>query len=271
MARGGNTEALRRRPPLFMIILIVAVVAAAWVGHAVGVSLGHPGDSEVAGLTPTPPGVTTGATLPPDLNDVARAALSRTVTVEGITSTDEQLGTAWAFDDHGDYVTNNHVVAGAVSLRIRDRSGNTHVVAVVGTDTTQDIALLRTADGFGAASLPVATTAVRIADPVVAIASSRATGHADVTTESVIRLGVDVTVANNPDVDPSGTAEPLDYHGMIAVHGATIYAGNSGGPLLNDAGEVVGIITLSSRSQPEAYAIPLDHVIDELRAFAAKP
>jgi S1-C subfamily serine protease len=57
---------------------------------------------------------------------------------------------------------------------------------------------------------------------------------------------------------------------MLVLDGQMIYAGNSGGPVLDGSGRVVGILTLASKSSAEAYAIQLSRVLSELMAFAAR-
>ena len=61
---------------------------------------------------------------------------------------------------------------------------------------------------------------------------------------------------------------PAVYDDMLHLRGASIYEGNSGGPVLDGAGQVVGIMTLASPSQPAAYAIPISRVLPTLTAWA---
>jgi S1-C subfamily serine protease len=203
------------------------------------------------------------------LDDIARAQLSRTVTIEALGSNDEGLGTGWLLDTKGDFVTNAHVVQGQLSVRIRARDGSSHVGDVMGIDRDLDIAVIRSRGGFPGAPLPQFSGSISdFPAPVVAIASSHATGHGDITRESVTRVESDVPVTGDTTTGQALTT--TDYHNMLVLDGQAIYPGNSGGPVLDSKGRVVGIVTLASKSLPEGYAIQLNRVLSELMSFAAR-
>jgi S1-C subfamily serine protease len=203
------------------------------------------------------------------IDDVARAVLGRTVTIEALGSNAEGLGTGWLIDARGDFVTNAHVVQGQLAVRIRGRDGSSHVGTVVGVDRDLDIAVVRSRDGFpGVPLAPLTTLLSGLPQPVVVIASSHATGHGDITFESATGVQSDVPVTSD-----TTTGQPpvtTDYHDMLVLNGGIIYPGNSGGPVLDSSGRVVGILTLASKSTAQAYAIQLSRVIAELRTFAAR-
>jgi putative serine protease PepD len=217
-----------------------------------------------------PPAVTVVVPSPTlSLDDVARAVLSRTVTIEALGTNDVGLGTGWLLDAKGDFVTNAHVVQGQLTVRIRARDGASHFGDVLGTDRQLDIAVIRSRDGFSGQPLaPHAGSLTDLPQPVVAIASSHATGHGDITDEQATRVQGNVPVtADTTTGQPPTTTE---YHDMLVLDGQTIYPGNSGGPVMDGRGLVVGIVTLASRSTAEGYAIQLDRVLGELTAFAAR-
>jgi putative serine protease PepD len=250
--------------------LLISVASALLVG--VVAFLATVNRTEVARTAPTahPPAATEAIATPTlSIDDVARAQLRATVTIESLGSNDEGLGTGWLIDAKGDFVTNAHVVQGQLAVRIRGRDGSSHVGDVVGVDRNLDIAVVRSHDGFaGAPLLPLRTLLHGLPQPVVVIASSHATGHGDITDESATSVQADVPVTGD-----TTTGQPpvtTDYHDMLVLDGQTIYPGNSGGPVLDSGGRVVGILTLASKSTTEAYAIQLGRVLAELTSFAAR-
>ena len=56
---------------------------------------------------------------------------------------------------------------------------------------------------------------------------------------------------------------------MLFLEGSRIYEGNSGGPVLDASGRVIGIITLASPSSSDSYAIPISRVLATLRQWIA--
>ncbi|HEV7677857.1 MAG TPA: serine protease [Candidatus Dormibacteraeota bacterium] len=255
--------------PLLLIGLVLVLVVPLAVGyHQASIS-----DQQISRQLPTSLTAPTATATVRPLTEVARGALSRVVTIETQTPDHQELGTGWLLDAKGDFVTNAHVVEGAVSVRIRDRGNHTHVGTVMGVDHDQDVAVIRSLDGFPGTPLPLSTRSEPpVPEDVVVLASGRATGHDDATQtiETIARLHQDVPVRGNAEIDPASASTVL-YHDMIAMRGNKVFPGNSGGPVLDGLGEVVGIVTLASRSTPQAYAIAIRTVSSELLAFAERP
>ncbi len=209
---------------------------------------------------------------PTPLTDLGRAALAGVITVEVevAANNEESLGTGWVFDARGDIVTNAHVVAGHAAIRVTDRQDHTELAVVIGTeyDHLGDIALLRPEARLPGAALPIAASALAaVPASVIVLASSTATGNADMTGERAIGLDESVSLATNGGIR-QGQAGPQVYDGMIHLRGARIYEGNSGGPVLDAAGQVVGVVTLASPATPDAYAIPISRVLPELTMWS---
>lgn len=146
--------------------------------------------------------------------------------------TTEAAGSGWIIDKNGIIVTNNHVVAGAskISVALADGRSFDADPNAVATDPTSDLAVVKIA----ATDLPAATVGasgrLRVGDWVVAIGNSLGQG---------IRATVGVVSQQNVSVVVDGQTQK----GLIETD-AAINPGNSGGPLVDLAGEVVGITSV---------------------------
>ena len=138
------------------------------------------------------------------------------------------VGTGFIISATGDIVTNNHVVEGADKVTVKLSDGTTLEAKVIGTDAATDLALIRVDAGR---ALPVVawgdSKALRVGQDVVAIGNPFGLGNS-VTAGIVSALGRDIN------------AGPFDNYIQTD---AAINRGNSGGPLFDAAGMVVGINT----------------------------
>jgi putative serine protease PepD len=205
-----------------------------------------------------------------DVAAVAEAVGPSVVTVSAMVESGqfagEAVGTGVIISTDGEILTNNHVIAGGGDVHIRF-SGNTEPVSatVVAADPDNDLALLRVdVDG----ELPAATFAdpasVRIGDPVVAIGFALdLDGDPSVTSGIVSAVDRTLSISQN---------EALD--GLIQTD-AAISSGNSGGPLVNAAGHVIGINTAVAESNAQraatnvGFAIGAGEVLDVLEDLRA--
>lgn len=147
--------------------------------------------------------------------------------------TQEGAGSGWIISEDGIVITNNHVVEGAESITVTLDDGRAFTVDMntVATDPLTDLAVLK----INAENLPTATVGdsfkLRVGDWVVAIGNSLGQGIR-ATQGIVSRQEVSI------QVDQSQT-----LYGLIETD-AAINPGNSGGPLVNMAGEVIGITSV---------------------------
>ena len=176
----------------------------------------------------------------------------------GQTATGVSSGSGFVISQDGYVVTNFHVVEGASSVNVVMFDGKTYPAALVGYDSTNDIALLKVeATGLTAVTLG-SSDALIVGDQVVAIGNPLG--------ELTSTLTVGYVSAKERTVSTDGTVI-----NMIQTD-AAINSGNSGGPLFNMKGEVVGITTakFSGASSSGAtiegigFAIPIDDVLEEL-------
>jgi S1-C subfamily serine protease len=179
-------------------------------------------------------------------------------------------GTGMVLTSSGEVLTNNHVIQGATSIRVTvpGHSGS-YTAVVVGADPTDDVALLQIE---GASALRAETLAdsssVKAGQSVIAIGNALGKGGSpSVTQGTVTALDRAITVGNR-----HGGPERLA--GLIQTS-ASISPGDSGGAVVNDAGQVVGMITAaatSSRDQTSStvgFAIPINTalgVVNQIRA-----
>lgn len=247
---------------------IIALLVAGLAGFVVANQFAQVNPARIAPIrlpaasAPTP--------SPPLLTDLGRDDLTSVVTVEAEleSGSEESLGTGWIFDNLGDVVTNAHVINGDDTLRVTDRAGRIYVARLVQSSDSSDLALLRVTGTLSGTPLPVdADSLTQHPIPVITLASSRATGHADITAETLI--GLDDNVPLQGSGIEAGQALPQEYDDMLHLHGARIYEGNSGGPVLDASGQVIGIITLASPSSANSYAIPISRVLATLRQWIA--
>ncbi len=247
---------------------IIALLAAGLAGFVVANQFAQVSPAKTVPIAlPAASGPTSS---PPLLTDLGRNDLASVVTVEAELESGaaESLGTGWVFDNLGDVVTNAHVVNGDDTVRVTDRAGNTYVARLVQSSQTSDLALLRVTGALDGAPLPIdARSLSAVPVPVITLASSRATGHSDMTSEMLIGLNDNVPLQGTGI--EAGQALPQEYDDMLHLQGARIYEGNSGGPVIDASGRVVGIVTLASPSSADSYAIPISRVLSTLRQWVA--
>lgn len=178
------------------------------------------------------------------------------------------LGSGFIVDAEGLVVTNEHVVRGADQVLVTLADGRELSAEVVGTDEVTDLALLRV--DAGGPDLPVAPLGASddliIGEWVIAIGNP--IGYLLSNPEPTVTAGVVSGVGRN--IIPSGEDRGF-YLDMIQTD-ASINPGNSGGPLINAAGEVVGvnssIFSRSGGSEGLGFAIPIDRAMRVVRDLA---
>ena len=193
-----------------------------------------------------------------NVSSVVQVTCQITTTYYGQTSTGTSSGSGFVLTENGYVVTNYHVVQGANSVSFTMDNGTVYEAKVIGYDESNDVALLK-AEAAGLRPVRIGRSdALAVGDQVVAIGFPLSAQDATLT--------VGYISAKNRDVNTSGVAI-----NMLQTD-AAINSGNSGGPLFNMAGEVIGITTAkysgttSSGASIEGigFAIPMDDVISIL-------
>lgn len=171
----------------------------------------------------------------------------------------QSLGSGFVIDPSGIIITNNHVIEGADEITANFSDGTALTAELIGTDPKTDIAVLKVESdedlpfvNFGSSE------AMRVGDWVMAIGNPFGLGGT---------VTVGIVSAQNRDIN-SGP-----YDSFIQTD-AAINRGNSGGPLFNEVGDVIGIntaiISPTGGSIGIGFAVPSDlaqSVIDQLQEF----
>jgi S1-C subfamily serine protease len=157
----------------------------------------------------------------------------------------EGVGSGAIFDQRGYIVTNNHVVEGGQQIKVALPDGRTYDAKLVGRDPPSDLAVIKIEPRAGEQlpTLPIGdAAALRVGEWVVAIGNALGLeGGPTVTAGVVSALGRDVTEPNGYTLE------------NVVQTDAAINPGNSGGPLLNMAGQIVGINTLGAGRLQSGY------------------
>ncbi|HWB55700.1 MAG TPA: trypsin-like peptidase domain-containing protein [Gaiellaceae bacterium] len=180
----------------------------------------------------------------------------------GEPQTQSALGSGFLYDDQGHIVTNAHVVDGAQSVSVRFSDGSSHDATVVGVDASTDLAVIKV-DAPSSLLAPVAlgdSDAVTVGEPVVAIGSPFGL-------EETVTSGI-VSALHRQMSSPNG----FTIDDAIQTD-AAINHGNSGGPLLDSQGRVIGVNSQieseSGGSDGVGFAIPsstVESIVSQLLA-----
>ncbi len=153
-------------------------------------------------------------------------------------------GTGMVVTPTGEVLTNNHVIEGAAVISAQiDGRGPIYKATLIATDPTADIALIQLGGVSGLKTVSVGdSSSVAVGEPVVAIGNAL-----DVPGPPKVTLGT-ITARDVPiDAEGSGSSLCETLNGMFEFD-APLEPGNSGGPLLDSEGQVIGIDTAASGS-----------------------
>ncbi len=174
----------------------------------------------------------------------------------------ESAGTGMIVSSDGYILTNKHVVDGTNSVTVILDNGTTYEnVSVVATDPLNDVAFLKI---DGVSDLPAVTLGdsktINVGQQVIAIGNALGQFQNTVTSGIISGVGRSITAT---DSTYSSSEDLVD---MIQTD-AAINSGNSGGPLVNAAGQVIGINTaVSADGQGLGFAIPISSVKGMLKS-----
>jgi S1-C subfamily serine protease len=206
-------------------------------------------DRQLGGSTSTQQGNQTDATA----DQSQGVVLINTETTAG-----EAAGSGLVLDASGLVLTNYHVVEGSTSVKVTiATTGDTYDAKVVGHDQAADVALLELDGASDLATVKLDDDGdPAVSDDVTAVGNAQGQGFLSASTGTVVDLDQSI------DTQSEGTVEGEHLTGLIETN-AYVVGGYSGGALLDDEGEVVGITTAaSSGGETQSYAVPIEDALD---------
>jgi serine protease Do len=177
----------------------------------------------------------------------------------GRTPSTSGVGSGVIVTSNGYILTNRHVVDGARRLSVELADSSTHAAELVAVSDDHDLALIKI-DRTRLSPAPVGDSdEVEVGEVAIAIGSPLGQ-YTDTVTKGIISaLGRDIDVAD------SSTRQLVRLNDLIQTD-AAINQGNSGGPLLNAAGEIIGINTaMATSAENLGFATPIDAAADLLQ------
>jgi putative serine protease PepD len=252
-----------RRPPKILALSLLAAACLGAGGGAVAYATLSDGNTVVKQVTVQRSEPIASSSAPLSVNEIYRRAYRGVVEITVTTNNASPFGggggsakaqgSGWVYDSNGNIVTNDHVVDGASSISVRFWNGKTYSARVVGTDKSTDLAVIKVdAPSAELHPLSVGNSAdLQVGDGVVAIGSPF--GLEETVTSGIVSalhraIEAPNTYTNNDSIQTD----------------AAINHGNSGGPLLNSRGQVVGVNAQirsdSGGNEGVGFAIPSNTV-----------
>jgi S1-C subfamily serine protease len=178
--------------------------------------------------------------------------------------------TGMIISSSGLVLTNNHVIEDTTKLtaKLVDPPHTTFAAKWLGYDKTDDVALIQLENAHGLKTVPFGNSAaIRVGDSVIAMGNAEGDGGAPPVTGTITALNQTIKAS-----DEGASTETL--RDMLETN-APIVPGDSGGPLTDSAGRVIGMDTAASSgglgqsAASEGFAIPIDRALAIARQIAA--
>ena len=174
----------------------------------------------------------------------------------------KNIGAGVCVTKYGHIVTNSHVIDNGNNISIYLSDGTRAQATLLYKDSVLDFAIIK-ADNINIPYLPINIEDVKIGQPVIAVGTPISLMLKHTFTKGIISA-TNRTIKVNTD-------NGEHYMHSLIQHDASINYGNSGGPLLNDKGEVIGINTLKiSAGEGIGFAIPCKSFASILNKFTNK-
>jgi S1-C subfamily serine protease len=186
-------------------------------------------------------------------------------------ASEQAAGTGMVINSSGLVLTNNHVIESSTGITATVLStGRTYKAKVIGYDVTGDIALIKLQNASGLHTVPLGNSStVKVGDSVVAMGNAQGQSAIVPAVGQVTGLNKTITAS-----DQGGAVTQETLHGMIQTN-ADIVSGDSGGPLANAAGQVIGMDTAGNdvrfpdQQSATGFAIPINTALAVAQQIAA--
>jgi S1-C subfamily serine protease len=175
----------------------------------------------------------------------------------------QAAGTGMVLTSSGEILTNNHVIAGATTIKIViPGTGHTYTAHVVGYDVSADVAVLQASGARSLKTISIGNSStLKPGQAVTATGNAEGAGKLTTTSGEITGLARSISVS-----DDNGETKTLS--GLIEMN-TLLEPGDSGGPLRNAAGKVIGMDTAASvgygpyqeTASTDAYAIPINTAV----------
>src|SRR4051812_9481268 len=187
-----------------------------------------------------------------DANPATSAQSKGVALINTVLSGGEAAGTGIVLTSDGQVLTNYHVVEGSTSVKVTiATTGKAYTGTVVGADQKADVALVQLKDASGLTVATIDDDTVQVGDHVTAVGNAGGTGSLSAADGEVTALSASITTQSEGSV-------PGEKLTKLIETSADVVPGDSGGPLIDDQGEVVGIDTAASSGQEvDGYAVPI--------------
>ena len=271
------------RPPrrrVGMLSYLLVALAAGALGAGSVVALYHPASNNTAQASPQPSssalnpaplpssavpqpssgGPSTSAGEQAVVNKVAPGLVIINTTLQY--NSEQAAATGMVINPDGLVLTNNHVIEDSTSITARTANGHRYQAKVLGYDVTGDIALIQLQGASGLTTVPIGnSSSLKTGDSVVGMGNAEGQNAIVPVTGQVTALNQTITAG-----DEGGSVTSETLHNMIQTN-ADIVSGDSGGPLANTAGQVIGMDTAGNdggfavQQDSSGYAIPIDNAL----------
>ncbi len=255
--------------PVVTIALVTAIISGSLSAAAVANLLRPTGSSlnEPAGTNVSQVHIDESSAVISAVARVMPAVVTITSTSSGgVLGGANGIGSGLIFDSNGWILTNKHVVNGADQLQVTLNDSRVFSGRVYGIDTLTDLAIVKI-DATGLPAAPIGSSdALELGQLAIAIGNPLGTFENTVTTGVVSGLGRQIRAGD-------ATSQSSEQLNNLIQTDAAINPGNSGGPLINSAGQVIGINTaVSQDAQGIGFAIPINVARPIMKlALAGKP